>query len=78
MTEIMTPGNPTLTYVCVADAIAVRIVSGGYTGKLPAERELAQEFDVAYETLRRAMCVLRDRKLVVTRQGGGNFVRTTD
>jgi hypothetical protein len=35
---------------------------------------LAREFGVAYQTLRHAMQVLRDRDLIITRQGRGTFV----
>jgi GntR family transcriptional regulator len=63
-----------LTYVRVADAIAVRIVGGHYTGRLPAQRDLAQEFGVAYGTLRRAVVALHRRNLVISRYGGGTFV----
>lgn len=67
-------GNPTPSYVQVADVIATRIVDGLYTDRLPSERALAKEFGVAYLTLRHAMQVLRDRGLIVTRQGRGTFV----
>jgi DNA-binding GntR family transcriptional regulator len=74
MTETMTPGNPAFTYVRVADAIAVRIVGGHYTGRLPAQRDLAQEFGVAYATLRRAVVALHRRNLVISPHGCGTIV----
>jgi DNA-binding GntR family transcriptional regulator len=77
MTTTINPSSPVPMHVCVADAIALRIVTGEYAGKLPADRELAQEFGVAYGTLRRAMGALRDRKLIVTCQGRGSFTGTT-
>ena len=58
----------------VANSIAVRIEAGEITHKLPAERDLAQEYGVAYQTVRHAMKVLRDRRLIITRQGRGTFV----
>jgi len=74
MAEIDPIGSPVPTYLQVADAIAARIDRGEVSGKLPAERELANEFGVAYQTLRHAMQVLRDRNLIITRQGRGTFV----
>ena len=44
--------------------------------KLPGERELAEQYAVAYTTIRRAMEVLRDRGVIVTRQGRGTFVES--
>jgi GntR family transcriptional regulator len=67
-------GKAEPTYVQVADVIAVRIETGVYVDRLPSERQLAKEFGVAYMTLRYSMHWLRDRDLVVTRQGRGTFV----
>lgn len=72
--EIDPLGNPDYTYVQVADAIAARIEVGEITHRLPAERALAKEFGVAYQTVRHSMEVLRDRGLIITRQGRGTFV----
>ena len=58
----------------VANSIAVRIDAGEITHKLPAERDLAKEYGVAYQTVRHAMKVLRERGLIITRQGRGTFV----
>lgn len=41
---------------------------------LPAERDLAQEYGVAYLTVRRAAQVLRGRGLIETVHGRGTFV----
>jgi DNA-binding GntR family transcriptional regulator len=62
------------SYIQVADAIAARIATGEFTIRLPAERALASEYDVAYQTVRRSMKVLRERGLIITRQGRGTFV----
>lgn len=71
------PGRPPLEYRRIADELGARIVSGEFApgSKLPAEPVLAQEYEVAYGTLRRAMDVLRERGLVVTIWGKGTFVR---
>jgi DNA-binding GntR family transcriptional regulator len=65
-----------LAYVQVADHIATRIEAGEFPPetRLPPERDLADEYKVAYNTLRRAMDVLRDRGLVITLRGHGNYV----
>jgi GntR family transcriptional regulator len=60
--------------VQVANNIAVRIEAGEITHKLPSERSLAEEYGVAYQTVRHAMKVLRERGLIITRQGRGTFV----
>jgi GntR family transcriptional regulator len=74
MVEGNPPGRPDYTYMRVADAITARIQVGKFTHKLPGERDLARDFGVAYETLRHSMKVLRDRGLIITRQGRGTFV----
>ena len=65
-----------LAYVQVADHIAARIEAGELERgtRLPPERELADEYGVAYNTLRRSMDVLRERGLVITLRGHGNYV----
>jgi GntR family transcriptional regulator, transcriptional repressor for pyruvate dehydrogenase complex len=42
--------------------------------RLPAERELARQFDVSRPILRDALKALEQRGLIVTRHGGGTFV----
>ena len=74
MPEIDPIGNPEYTYVQVANAIEARIKAGEITHRLPAERALARELGVAYQTLRRGMDVLRRAGVIVTRQGRGTFV----
>jgi GntR family transcriptional regulator len=71
-------GNPDYVYLRVADTVAARIEAGDITHRLPPERDLAEEFGIAYETARHAMQVLRDRGLVITRQGRGTFVTPAD
>ena len=72
-----TPVNPYArahSYAQVADDIALRIGAGEITLKLPAERALAEEYEVAYVTVRHAMQILRERGLIVTIHGRGTFV----
>lgn len=63
-------------YVALADHVAARIAAGELSpgARLPAERDLAVEYGVAYLTVRRAAQVLRDRGLIVTVHGKGTFV----
>ncbi|WP_291045980.1 FCD domain-containing protein [Herbiconiux sp.] len=58
----------------IASSISIGLLSVGE--RLPTEIELAQQFGVAVATLRKALAVLRERELVVTRRGrsGGTFV----
>jgi GntR family transcriptional regulator len=65
-------------YERVAKAIEDEIKSGELPpGKrLLPERQLMVEFGVSYGTVRHAVAVLRDRGLVQTQHGEGNFVRT--
>jgi GntR family transcriptional regulator len=71
---LIDPMGPDFTYLQVADHIATRIEVGEFEHKLPAERALADEYEVAYQTLRHAMKILRERGLIITRQGRGTFV----
>jgi len=67
-------------YEQVAEHIAARIGAGELApgAKLPPERELASEYGVAYNTMRSAMQLLRDRGLIVTMQGRGTYVAERD
>ena len=42
--------------------------------KLPAGRDLAEEWEVGYSTITEAIAVLRDAGVLVTGQGKGTFV----
>ncbi|WP_041442915.1 GntR family transcriptional regulator [Thermomonospora curvata] len=71
------PEGPTYVYVQVADHIAARVAAGDLVPgqRLPAERDLALEYGVAYLTIRRAMRELRERGLVITVPAKGNFIQ---
>jgi DNA-binding FadR family transcriptional regulator len=66
-------------YQRVAAAITEAIESGRYTpgGRLPGERDLAEEFDVSRPTIREAMIALEIRGLVEARHGSGLYVTNT-
>jgi len=70
------PDGPTHIYVQVADHIEALIRDGRLApgSRLPAERDLAAEWGVAYDTIRRATALLRERGLIVTVIGRGTFV----
>jgi DNA-binding GntR family transcriptional regulator len=75
------PFGPAYAYVQVADDIQRRIAGGEIPAKLPSERSFAEEYGVAYTTVRHAMAVLRDRGVIVTVHGRGTYVqpqKTTD
>jgi DNA-binding GntR family transcriptional regulator len=67
--------GPRHAYDQVADDIARRIADGEITVKLPAEKALADEYGVAYVTVRHAMAILRERGVIITVHGRGTFVR---
>jgi DNA-binding GntR family transcriptional regulator len=63
-------------YEQVADHIEQRIRAGEIPpgARLPGEQALRQEYGIALSTVRKAMQLLRDRNLVVTRASKGSFV----
>ena len=70
------PKAPKLVYVQVADHIAARIKGRELApgAKLPAERDMAAEYGVSYDTIRRATALLRERGLIITIVGRGTYV----
>ena len=64
-------------YVQVAEQLRKRIINGKYRigEKLPPNRELADEFGLAPNTVMSAIRVLRDEGVVISQQGRGTFVR---
>jgi len=72
-------GEPAYVYVRVADHIAARIAAGELPAgaRLPGERDLAAEYEVALGTARRAVTELRERGLVITLPAKGTFVASS-
>jgi DNA-binding GntR family transcriptional regulator len=68
------PFGPEYAYVQVADDVQRRIAEGEISAKLPSERSFAEEYGVAYTTVRHAMAVLRERGIIVTVHGRGTYV----
>jgi GntR family transcriptional regulator len=62
-------------YVQVANDIQRRIAEGEISMRLPSERSIAEEYGVAYTTVRHAMAVLREQGSIVTIHGRGTFVK---
>ncbi|MBL1241911.1 MAG: FCD domain-containing protein [OCS116 cluster bacterium] len=60
----------------VVDQIERHIISGILSAeqKLPAERELAEQFNISRPKLREALQVLEQRGLVEVRKSGGTFI----
>jgi GntR family transcriptional regulator len=69
------PTGPVAPYRQLADIIRARIAAG----KLPAgsritEHDLTEEFEIARNTARRALAVLRDEGLIFTVPQRGSYV----
>jgi DNA-binding GntR family transcriptional regulator len=69
-----------LIYVQVAEHIGARIEAGDLAGgqRMLPERDVATEYGVAYNTIRKSMELLRERGLIVTMHGRGTFVVPED
>ena len=74
MAEIHSLGNAEGTYLQLANTVQARIQAGEFTHRLPAERDLAGHYGVAYQTVRHAIEVLRRRGVLITRHGRGTFI----
>jgi GntR family transcriptional regulator len=78
VSELAAPGgqDDQLAYRRVADDVAARITSGELASgtRLRSEHDLAEHYQVSFGTLRRAMKLLRERGMIVTQHGRGNFV----
>ncbi|MHA6624660.1 GntR family transcriptional regulator [Pseudonocardia sichuanensis] len=76
----MDPDESDRPYLRVAGAIRGRIVSGDLRPgeRVPSTRQVVRDFGVAMATATRALAVLRDEGLVVTRPGSGTVVRSPE
>lgn len=74
------PTSHVYVYLQVVHHIAEQIRSGRLpTGaRLPAERDLGEQYGVAVNTIRRAVRELRDQGLVITVPIKGTFVRAEE
>lgn len=62
-------------YEQLAAIIREDIASGRITRRVPSEWDLAESYDVARDTVRQAIRLLRDEGTVEVRSGKGTFVR---
>ena len=71
------PTSHVYVYLQVVHHIAEQIRTGRLRvgARLPAERDLAEQYGVAVNTIRRAVRELRDRGLVITVPIKGTFVQ---
>jgi GntR family transcriptional regulator len=67
-------------YLQLVAILRDRIESGQYApgARMPSLTYLVQEFGIAKNTARRAVQILADEGLVVTRQGWGSFVKAPE
>jgi len=61
-------------YVQVREIVRERIEDGTYKDRLPSEYELSLEFDVSYNTVRRALKFLKNEGLLTAKPNRGTFV----
>jgi GntR family transcriptional regulator len=66
------PKHVQLAEMLIREIVAGRIADGS---RLPPERKMAAELDVAVGTLRKALADLEQKGLLERRQGSGNYVR---
>ena len=67
-----------LKYEIVAEAIRSGIRSGRYQDTLPTEYALCEEFQVSRQTVRQALALLENERLIDRKQGSGSHIRSMD
>ena len=75
--EGLDPDDPRPASQQIANVLRAAIRTGKFApgDRLPSQLELADRYGVARETVKSALRVLRDERLIITRQGSGAFVR---
>ena len=66
------PKSVQLSEMLIRDIAAGRLPDGA---RLPTEREMAREHEVAVGTLRKALQILEDKGLLKRIQGSGNYIQ---
>lgn len=66
--------SPEYPYMQLAGILREKITSGEIRDRLPSYTELTVTYDVSPNTVRRAILILKDEGLIVTRPGRGMFV----
>jgi GntR family transcriptional regulator len=66
-------------YQRIADSLRQRLLAGQWEAgqRLPAERQLCEQFGASQITVRRALQILEQESLVERRQGSGTFASST-
>jgi GntR family transcriptional regulator len=79
MVEKINPDSPLYVYEQLAAILERRIRAGDYPpgSRLPGELTMTHDYGVGPGTVRRALSILRDAGLVVTRPARGTFVAGT-
>jgi DNA-binding transcriptional regulator YhcF (GntR family) len=77
MPEGLDPDDPRPASQQIANVLRAAIRTRKLTPgeRLPSQHELTERYGVARETVKAALRILRDERLIVTRQGSGAFVR---
>ena len=72
----MSADDPRPAYLQVADVIRAGIADGTLAPgeRLESGRDLAKKYGVAVMTMQKALAMLRDEHVLITRQGHGTFV----
>jgi DNA-binding transcriptional regulator YhcF (GntR family) len=75
--EDLEPDNARPASQQIANVLRAAILTRRFAPgeRLPSQNELAERYGVARETVKVALRILRDERLVVSRQGSGAFVR---
>lgn len=73
-------GSVTPLYVQLADLLAAKIASGAYAPgqRLPSADDLAEEHEIAPNTARKTLKLLRDRGLAEMSAGRGTYVKRAE
>lgn len=67
--------NTGYKYTDIVSSLQARIAAGDFPdGKLPSTRQLREEFDASYGSVRSAILILKTMGVVEGRQGQGVFV----
>lgn len=70
------PAGEGRRYIAIAQTLKDQILAGDYAigARLPPERELSDHFAASRQTVRAALRLLREERLVTSRQGAGTIV----
>lgn len=62
-------------YKQIADELRSDILTGIYKQSLPTEQELCEKYQVSRQTVRQALSMLQNDRLIERRQGSGSYIR---